>query len=252
MRMLIVEDDCALGPFLQHGFERDGYRVKLVVNGEQAAIAYGLEAPDLTLLDLGLPKKDGESVLTDMRKIHPNLPVMILTGRHDLESRIRCLEAGADDVVLKPFSFRELSARCRALLRRNSDVSLLLRIGDIEINRIDRTVTRAGRRISFTNKEFTLLEQLVLNRGHCMTRAELLQAVWAVEPGQATNIVDVYVNYLRRKLGDSPRNSCIRTMRGSGYIVPLAAPAIEDMRTEDETPPNSSVAERQRESFLTN
>jgi DNA-binding response OmpR family regulator len=239
MRMLIVEDDLALGTFLQRVFEREGHRVTLVGDGEQAVTVYGNEGPDLTILDLSLPKRDGESVLSGMRQIRPGLPVLILTARQDLHTRIRCLECGADDLMLKPFSFRELMARCRALLRRNLDASLQIRMGDLEIDRVARTVSRTGRRITLTNKEFTLLERLVLSRGHCLSRTELLEAVWQLEPGQTTNIVDVYVNYLRRKLGDTPRNSLIQTVRGRGYVVPLIGGAAGEMEREYSTNPGS-------------
>jgi DNA-binding response OmpR family regulator len=224
MRMLIAEDDRALGIFLQRGLEIDGHRVRVARDGEQAMELYKSECPDLTILDLNLPKKDGESVLAEMRQVNPDLPVLVLTGRHELETRVRCLERGADDLMLKPFSFLELRARCRALLRRKSDARLLLRAGDLEMNRLDRKVTRGGQPVILTNKEFTLLEQLVLNCGHCLSRVELLEAVWKLEPTQTTNIVDVYINYLRRKLGDLPPAALIQTVRGKGYMVPIAFP----------------------------
>jgi DNA-binding response OmpR family regulator len=222
MRMLIAEDDLALGIFLQRGLETDGHRVRVARDGVQAMEFYNSECPDLTILDLNLPKKDGESVLAEMRQVNADLPVLVLTGRQELETRVRCLERGADDLMLKPFSFLELRARCRALLRRKCDAKLLLRTGDLEMNRLDRLVTRGGNPVILTNKEFTLLEQLVLNRGHCLSRVELLATVWKLEPGQTTNIVDVYINYLRRKLGDLPPAALIQTVRGKGYMIPTA------------------------------
>jgi DNA-binding response OmpR family regulator len=122
--------------------------------------------------------------------------------------------------MTKPFSLHELRARCRALLRRKREVRLQLRAGDLEMDRLDHSVRRAGRAVLLTNKEFALLEHLMLNRGQCVSRVELLDAVWNMEPVQTTNIVDVYVNYLRRKLQDPPPGHLIRTVRGQGYVVP--------------------------------
>lgn len=221
MRILVVEDDPALGPFLQRGLELEGHRVKLACDGAAAVDSYATDHPDLTILDLGLPKKDGECVLAEIRKLDARLPVMVLTGRQELDVRVRCLDAGADDLVLKPFSFHELRARCRALLRRKSDTALQIKLRDLEINRVDRSVMRAGREVTLTNREFALLEQLALNRGYCIPRVELLETVWKLEPAQTTNIVDVYINYLRRKLGDAAPYNLIRTVRGKGYTMPV-------------------------------
>jgi DNA-binding response OmpR family regulator len=125
--------------------------------------------------------------------------------------------------MVKPFSLHELRARCRALLRRKRETRLLLRVGDLELDRLDHTAHRGGKSIVLTNKEFALLEHLLLNRGQCVSRVELLDSVWNMEPAQTTNIVDVYVNYLRRKLKDPPPGQLIRTVRGQGYVVPSQA-----------------------------
>jgi DNA-binding response OmpR family regulator len=229
MRMLIAEDDRALGMFLQRGLEIEGHHVNVARDGVEAVEFYKSECPDLTILDLNLPMMDGESVLAEMRQLNADLPVLILTGRQELETRVRCLERGADDLMLKPFSFLELRARCRALLPRKGDAKVLLRAGDLEINRLDRSVTRGGQAVTLTNKEFTLLEQLILNCGHCLSRVELLETVWKLEPAQTTNIVDVYINYLRRKLGDLPPAALIQTVRGKGYMIPIAFEAAGKM-----------------------
>ena len=216
MRVLIAEDDKALGLFLKRGLEADGYRVRLTCDGGAAVEAFREEMPDLTILDLNMPVKDGEQVLDEVRMLDGDLPVLVLTGRQEVETRVRCLDHGADDLMLKPFSLHELRARCRALLRRKREARLMLRAGDLELNRLDHTAARAGSAIDLTNKEFALLEHLMLNRGHCVSRNELLDSVWKMEPAQTTNIVDVYVNYLRRKLKDPPPGSLIRTVRGQG------------------------------------
>jgi DNA-binding response OmpR family regulator len=223
MRLLIAEDDPALGLFLTRGLESDGHRVRLAQDGAAAVTAFREELPDLTILDLNMPIKDGEQVLGELRHLDADLPVLILTGRGEVETRVRCLDLGADDLMTKPFSLHELRARCRALMRRKREARLLLRAGDLEIDRMEHTARRAGEQIQLTNKEFSLLEQLMLSRGQCVSRVELLDTVWKMEPAQTTNIVDVYVNYLRRKLKDPAPGQLIRTVRGQGYKVPSDA-----------------------------
>ena len=223
MRLLIAEDDKALGLFLSLGLEADGHRVRLAYDGGAAVEAFRQEMPDLTILDLNMPIKDGEQVLEEVRAVDADLPVLVLTARQDVDTRIRCLDLGADDLMIKPFSLHELRARCRALLRRKREARLLLRAGDLELDRLEHTARRAGQSIILTNKEFALLEHLMLNRGQCVSRVELLDSVWNLEPTQTTNIVDVYVNYLRRKLKDPPPGHLLRTVRGQGYTVPYEA-----------------------------
>ena len=220
MRLLIAEDDKALGLFLSRGLEADGHRVRVALDGAAAVEAFRQEMPDLTILDLNLPIKDGEQVLAELRALDTELPVLVLTARQEVDTRVRCLDLGADDLMTKPFSLHELRARCRALLRRKREARLQLRAGDLELDRLEHTAHRAGRTIVLTNKEFALLEHLMLNRGLCVSRVELLDSVWNLEPTQTTNIVDVYVNYLRRKLEDPPPGQLIRTVRGQGYVVP--------------------------------
>jgi DNA-binding response OmpR family regulator len=220
MRLLIAEDDKALGLFLTRGLEADGHRVKVVGDGGAAVEAFRSELPDLTILDLNMPVKDGEQVLTEVRLLDADLPVLILTARQEVETRVRCLDRGADDLMTKPFSLHELRARCRALLRRKREARLLLRAGDLELDRMEHTARRGMQSITLTNKEFALLEHLMLNRGQCVSRVELLESVWNMEPAQTTNIVDVYVNYLRRKLKDPAPGHLLRTVRGQGYVIP--------------------------------
>ena len=223
MRLLIAEDDRALGLFLTRGLEADGHRVRVAMDGASAAQAFRQDLPDLTILDLNLPVKDGEQVLEEMRAVNDELPVLVLTARQEVETRVRCLDRGADDLMTKPFSLHELRARCRALLRRKREARLLLRAGDLELDRMEHSARRNGEFVTLTNKEFALLEHLVLNRGQCVSRVELLDSVWRMEPAQTTNIVDVYINYLRRKLKDPAPGHLIRTVRGQGYVVPSEA-----------------------------
>jgi DNA-binding response OmpR family regulator len=221
MRILIAEDDAALGLFLRRGLEADGHDVRWTTDGDAAIEAFVLETPDLTILDLNLPKRDGGEVLRLLRSMGDEHPVLVLTARQEMEVKIRCLDAGADDCMIKPFSLEELRARCRALMRRRPDTNLVLRHSGLEMNRINHTVMRDGEPIALTNKEFALLEFLLLHRGTCISRVTLLDRVWKSEAQTGTNVVDVYVNYLRRKLHDSPPDLIIQTVRGRGYCIPM-------------------------------
>jgi DNA-binding response OmpR family regulator len=223
MRLLIADDDKALCLFLRRGMEAEGFCVRVAHDGAAAVEAFREDLPGLTILDLNMPVKDGEQVLNELRAIDTELPVLVLTARTEVDTRVRCLDRGADDLLLKPFSLSELRARCRVLLRRKREARLLLRAGDVELNRLDHTVRRGEQPVALTNKEFSLLEHLMLNRGHSVSRTELLDTVWNMEPAQTTNIVDVYVNYLRRKLNDLPPAALIRTVRGTGYMVATEA-----------------------------
>ena len=223
MRLLIAEDDKALGQFLRRGLEADGHKVRLAYDGAAAVEAFREEMPDLTILDLNMPIKNGEQVLEEVRAMDADLPVLVLTARQEVDTRVRCLDCGADDLMVKPFSLHELRARCRALLRRKREARLQLRAGNLELDRLEHMARRGGETVELTNKEFALLEHLLLNRGQCVTRVELLDAVWNMEPAQTTNIVDVYINYLRRKLKDPPPGNLLRTVRGRGYMVPSEA-----------------------------
>lgn len=228
MHMLVADDDRALGAFLARGLRQEGHDVTLATDGEEAMEVVRRGVPDLAVLDLNLPRRDGTEVLEFVRSLTQDLPVLILTARQEPETRLRCLEMGADDFMEKPFSFAELRARCRGLLRRRSP-GLLLRHGDLEVNRVERSVTRGGEHVVLTNKEFALLEYLLLHRGRAVSRATLLDKVWNMDPETGTNVVDVYVNYLRHKLGDTlpqqrpeirqPSWSLIRTVRGIGYTI---------------------------------
>jgi DNA-binding response OmpR family regulator len=225
MRVLIVEDDVALGLFLQKGLKVEGHEVEWVGDGEAGLRHAEEHRPDLIVLDLSLPRKDGTEVLAEMRGRFDETAVLVLTGRSQVEERVKCLNLGADDCLLKPFSFHELTARCRALLRRREQFAdPVLRHGDVELNRMERKVMRNGQLIELTVKEFSLLEFLLMRRGQCCTRSELLRDVWQMSPDAGTNVVDVYVNYLRRKLAVANTEggleaSLIETVRGEGYRI---------------------------------
>ena len=228
MRVLVVEDDRALGLFLQKGLKLEGHDVEWVGDGEAALERATANPPDLMVLDLSLPRRDGTEVLEEMHRLCGETAVLVLTGRSQVEERVRCLNGGADDCLLKPFSFHELAARCRAILRRKAQTGEpVLRFGGVEMNRVSRQVKREGVGVDLTAKEFALLEFLLLRRGECCDRAELLREVWQMSPDSGTNVVDVYINYLRRKLAAAhPEGSSsapvIETVRGAGYRLAAA------------------------------
>jgi two-component system copper resistance phosphate regulon response regulator CusR len=207
MRILIAEDDTALAGFVRQGLQGEHYAVDVVEDGEQAR-AMGSEFDyDLVILDLNLPKLDGVSVLRYLRLKRPSLPVLVLTQRGRVEDRVQCLDTGADDFLPKPFSFSELSARIRALLRRSHLPSeSVLVLEDLKLDRVEHRAERAGRRIELTAKEFSLLEYLMRNAGRQVSRAMIIEHVWNLTFDTTTNVVDVYINYAssqvdQRKVG---------------------------------------------------
>lgn len=230
MRLLIAEDDPALGRFLARGMEQEGHEVRVVTDGEMAMQAMRADLPEMAMLDLNLPRRDGTEVLGFLRSLTEDVPVLILTARKEPEVRLRCLEMGADDFMQKPFSFAELRARCRALQRRRSP-GLVLRHGELEMKRVERSVTCQGKPVTLTTREFALLEYLMLHRGRAISRATLLRDVWNLSEAAGTNVVDVYINYLRKKLesgahgpnaaaiGGRGTETLIRTVRGVGYAI---------------------------------
>ena len=217
MRILIAEDDSALASFVRKGLEAEHYAVDIAADGERArATAVEFEY-DLIVLDLNLPRLDGVSVLRYLRSRKPTLPILVLTARNRLEDRVQCLDLGADDFLAKPFSFSELSARLRALLRRSHiPAESVLAVADLKLDRVERRVERGGQRIELTSKEFALLEYLMRNAGRRITRAMIIEHVWNLSFDTTTNVVDVYVAYLRKKL-DCMGKPLIHTIRGVGY-----------------------------------
>ena len=233
MRLLIAEHDPALGMFLAKGMQQEGHEVTMATDGEMAIEAVRSDLPEMAVLDLNLPRRDGTEVLEFLRSLTEDVPVLILTARREPEVRLRCLEMGADDFMLKPFSFAELRARCRVLERRRSP-GLVLRHGDLELKRVEHAVTHRGQPVTLTTREFALLEYLMLHRGRPVSRETLLREVWNQSESTGTNVVDVYINYLRRKLGDGESTgqgqtggaagegtapTVIRTVRGVGYAI---------------------------------
>jgi DNA-binding response OmpR family regulator/outer membrane protein OmpA-like peptidoglycan-associated protein len=207
MRILIAEDDEALARFVRQGLEGEHYSVDVLPDGEQARTAATESEYDVVILDLNLPRLDGVSVLRHLRSKKPSLPVLVLTQRTRVEDRVQCLDTGADDYLAKPFSFSELSARIRALVRRSHLPSeSVLTVADLKLDRVQRLVERAGCRIELTAREYSLLEYLMLNRGRRVTRSMIIEHVWNLTFDTSTNVVDVYINYAsaqvdQRKVG---------------------------------------------------
>jgi DNA-binding response OmpR family regulator len=194
MRILVAEDDTALAKFVSQGLEAEHYTVDVFPDGEQARVAANEINYDMVILDLNLPTLDGVSVLRQLRLKKPTLPVLVLTQRTRVEDRVQCLDTGADDYLGKPFSFSELLARIRALLRRSHLPSeSVLEVDDLKVDRVERRVERAGRRIELTAKEFALLEYLMRNAGRRVTRAMIIEHVWNLTFDTTTNVVDVYI-----------------------------------------------------------
>ena len=196
MRILIAEDDSSLASFVKKGLDAEHYAVDVSSDGEQARAMAGEFDYDLVVLDLSLPRLDGVAILRYLRTRKPSMPIIVLTGRTRVEDRVECLDLGADDYLGKPFSFSELSARIRALLRRcHLPAESVLTVDDLKLDRVERKVERAGRRIDLTSKEFALLEYLMRNAGRRITRAMIIEHVWNLSFDTCTNVVDVYVNY---------------------------------------------------------
>ncbi len=227
MRILVVEDDRALGSFVKKGLEAEHHAVELATDGQEALDWLAGAEFDLLILDLNLPKVDGVAVLSQMSPKKADMAVLVLSARSRVEDRVQCLDKGADDYLVKPFSFEELSARVRALQRRGkSAVSSVLQVGDLELDRIERRVTRAGDRIELTAREFSLLEYLMQRAGKRVTRNMIMENVWGLAFDTSTNVVDVYINYLRKKVDEGREPRLIHTIRGVGYEI---SPTGEDL-----------------------
>jgi two-component system, OmpR family, response regulator MprA len=218
-RVLVVEDDDAIAQVLQRSLRMEGYEVRVAEDGVEALDeAHGF-LPDLVILDLGLPRLDGIDVAKKLRETD-DVPILVLTARDAVESRVEGLDSGADDYLVKPFERQELLARLRALLRRRPPRGqATLTVGDLKLNPDTHEVARSGRRIDLTQREFELLEYLMRNERIVISRQRLLDEVWGYDPFSMTNTIEVFVSNLRRKLeaGDEPR--LLHTIRGAGYVL---------------------------------
>ena len=220
MRVLVVEDDARIVSFLDKGLTAEGHSVTCATSAPEAEAAldsYG-DSLDLVLLDLGLPAGDGEDILRRLRRRGSTVPVIVLTARAEVADRVRGLDAGANDYLTKPFAFEELLARMRAV-RRTAEApsSTELIVGDLRLDTSTKVAWRAGRRIDLAPREWALLELFMRNPTRVLTRAHILSRVWQYDLDPGTNVVDVYVGYLRRKINRTGLEPLIQTVRGAGY-----------------------------------
>ncbi len=222
MHILIVEDETKVAQALKEGLEREGFEVTVARTGEEGYYLLDARSFDLVVLDLMLPGRSGLEILGTLRTRDRGIPVLILTARDTVQDRVVGLDAGADDYLVKPFAFPELAARIRALLRRGrAEAVSRLRVSDLELDASARRVTRGGRGLELTAREFELLEYLLRNRGRVVSREMLAREVWK-ETDRATpldNVIDVHIARLRRKIDDGFESKLIQTVRGVGYIV---------------------------------
>lgn len=223
-RLLVVEDHPRLRETMRRGLEEEGYSVLAATNGEDGFRAAREEAIDAIVLDLMLPGRDGLAVLRDLRDVGFTRPILVVTARDSVDDRVVGLDSGADDYLVKPFAFSELLARLRAALRRDlSSRDVRLRCGDLELDLVSRCVTRGGHTLDLTTRQFELLKYLMQHSGEIVSREMLARDVWKDDSGILTNVIEVYVNQLRKKLERPEWPALLHTVRGSGYLLRAAA-----------------------------
>jgi heavy metal response regulator len=220
MRLLLIEDEKKVANFIKKGLEEEGYAVDWAADGK-IGCSMGLDdVYDLIILDVNLPHKDGLTVLRELRGKNITTPILLLTVRATIEDRVIGLDTGADDYLPKPFAFQELLARVRALLRRRGDAEApVLTVADLSLDPARRIVKRGDRKIDLTSKEFALLEYLMRSRERVVTRTMISEHVWDHSFDTETNVIDVYVNYLRKKIDADQKSRLIHTVRGVGYVL---------------------------------
>lgn len=220
MRILVLEDEKKLARFIQRALREDGHAVDLCHDGEEGGHLALTEPYDVIVLDLGLPRRDGMAILRDLREKKKNAAVLVLSARDAVQDRVRGLDQGADDYLTKPFALEELRARVRALLRRGKEDSpTLLKFADVTMNLLDRMVLRGAREISLTPREFSLLEYFMRNPRRVLTRTSIAEHVWDYNFDWQSNVVDVFVSVLRKKLEEKDEPRLIHTVRGVGYVL---------------------------------
>ena len=220
MRILVVEDEKKLAGFIKKALREDGHAVDLCHDGQEGGDLARAEDYDAVILDLMLPRRSGLDVLRDLRAKGKTMPVLVLTARDSVGDRVHGLDAGADDYLTKPFALDELRARLRALLRRGTaSAATTLSFADLKLNLVDRSVRRKSREIVLTPREFSLMEYLLRNPGRVLTRTSIAEHVWDYNFDWQSNVVDVFVGTLRRKLEEDGESRLIHTLRGVGYVL---------------------------------
>jgi DNA-binding response OmpR family regulator len=224
MRILVVEDDQKVANFIQSGLEQEGCAVDVLREGTHAADQARTIDYDAVILDLMLPGRSGLQVLREVRARKPSLPVIVLTAKDSIDDRVAGLDGGADDYMVKPFSLAELSARLRAVVRRGAPRENVLRVADLEVDTLARSVRRAGRKVDLKPKEYALLEYLMRNSGRPVTKSLIIEHVWDIHFDSVSNVVEVHINSLRNKVDRGFAVPLIHTMRGVGYMLAAAPP----------------------------
>lgn len=220
MRILLVEDEKKIASFIERGLKEEHYAVDVAGDAEKALFLAEVNIYDLMIVDIMLPGKDGLAVCRELRGKKIDVPILILTAKDTVRDKVLGLNSGADDYLTKPFAFEELLARVRALLRRKkADKATLLKIADLELDQVTHKVRRAGQEISLTSKEYALLEYFMLNASQVITRTMISEHVWNEDFDSFTNVIDVYVNYLRNNIDRGFKKQLINTIRGVGYIL---------------------------------
>ncbi len=220
MRLLLVEDDTRIARFVAKGLREQSYAVDVVGSGEEALYLAAINSYDLAILDVMIPAPDGFAVCKALRKAGQCLPILMLTARDAVEDRISGLDHGADDYLTKPFEFRELLARLRALLRRTGELQPAeIKVADLVVDTVGQNIKRGGRTIPMTSKEYALVEFLARNAGRVVGRAEIAEHVWDEEFDPFSNLIEVYVNRIRRKIDSHSSRPLLHTRRGSGYVL---------------------------------
>ncbi len=219
MRILVVEDENKVASFIKKGLQEEGYAVDVAADGLEGLSMLEMNVYDAMILDLMLPKKNGIEVMREVRAKKLNVPVLMLTARDTLADKVMGLDAGADDYLTKPFAFQELLARLRSLLRRGKAEVAMLKIADLTLDPATRKVKRGEVELSLTAKEFSLLEYMMRNVGKPLSRTTLSEHVWDINFDRMTNVVDVYINFLRNKVDKGFDKKLIQTVRGVGYTL---------------------------------
>lgn len=233
MRILLVEDDPGVRRFVVRGLREHAYAVDTAATGEEALYQADINEYDLIILDVMIPALDGFEVCRQLRKSSKRMPILMLTARDAVEDRVSGLDRGADDYLTKPFEFRELLARLRALLRRSTELHPpRLVVGDLVLDTAAQSATRAGQAISLTHKEYALLEYLVRNSGRVVSRADIAEHVWDETFDPFSNLIEVYINRLRRKIDPDGTSALLQTRRGAGYILNSSAHSGSPGRTQ--------------------
>ncbi len=220
MRILVIEDEKHIADFIKQGLKEEGYSVDVAYDGEKGYFLAGTEEYDTIVLDLMIPKIDGVSLCRKLRQDKVNTPVIMLTAKDSVNDKVTGLDSGAEDYLTKPFAFKELLARIRVLLRKNTaQEPYKLQVGDLVMDLLARKVTRAQKEIVLTAKEFSLLEYLMRNAGQAVTRTAISEHVWDIHFDTTTNLIDVHINSLRKKIDQGYETKLMHTIRGRGYAI---------------------------------